>query len=175
VALEATCDGGVTESQYVNFWWWNAVGGQTVVGPDSARDNHQYHYVRRSDPGADVVGNTFRWDLDTTDESLISTTYDWDGEWRMRAACKDAAGNYRHAEINVVVDNVPPVVTVNTLTTTDTTPALSGTVDDATATVTVTVGGNTYTATNNGDGTWTLADNTVSPALAVGTYDVVAH
>jgi VCBS repeat-containing protein len=45
-------------------------------------------------------------------------------------------------------------------------------VSDPTATVEVTVNGTTYTATNNGDGTWTLADNSIAPALADGTYDV---
>ena len=68
-------------------------------------------------------------------------------------------------------DTTPPVVTVDSLTTTDTTPALSGTVDDPTATLTVEVAGVSYDATNNGDGTWTLADNTINE-LAPGTYDV---
>ena len=36
----------------------------------------------------------------------------------------------------------------------------------------MTVNGTTYAATNNGDGTWTLADDTIAPALADGTYDV---
>lgn len=57
--------------------------------------------------------------------------------------------------------------------TSDTTPAISGTVDDMAASIEVTVGGNAYAATNNGDGTWSLADNTISPALAIGLYEVV--
>ena len=72
----------------------------------------------------------------------------------------------------LVIDTAAPVVTVNSLTTNDTTPQLTGTVSDPAATIQVTVGGNTYAATNNGDGTWTLADNTIAPALADGTYDV---
>ena len=46
-------------------------------------------------------------------------------------------------------DDVPPVpvVTVDVLVTVDTTPPLSGTIDEATATIEVTVSGNTYTAT----------------------------
>ena len=72
----------------------------------------------------------------------------------------------------LTIETVAPVVTVNGKTTIDGTPGLSGTVDDADAVVEVTVNGNTYTATNNGDGTWTLADDTISPALAVGTYNV---
>src|SRR5690606_29307172 len=58
------------------------------------------------------------------------------------------------------------------LTTSDTTPALNGTVDDTTATISILVAGNTYPGTNNGNGTWALADNTISPALTAGTYDV---
>jgi hypothetical protein len=67
----------------------------------------------------------------------------------------------------------PPVVTVNALVTNDSTPALTGTVDDPTATISVTVGSQVgLAATNNGDGTWTLPDNTLA-ALANGTYNVV--
>ena len=111
INLEAVCDGTGSESQYVNFWWYKASEGQTITGPDSARENHQYHYVRRSDPSTGTVsGNTFSWELDTTDENLISLNLDWDGEWRFRAACKDAYGNYSHAEINVTIDNTSPVI-----------------------------------------------------------------
>ncbi len=116
VTLEATCDGGATESQYVNFWWWKESEGQELKvdndknnEDDDAFENNQYHYVRRHDPSSGTVtGNTFSWVLDTTDNSLKSPNYDWDGEWRFRAACKDEAGNYSHAEINVTVDNEPP-------------------------------------------------------------------
>ena len=68
--------------------------------------------------------------------------------------------------------DLAPVVGVNVSVTNDSTPALSGVVDDPTATISVTVNGNTYPATNNGDGTWTLADNLISPALVDGDYDV---
>ncbi len=71
-------------------------------------------------------------------------------------------------------DTTTPEISVNILFTKDTSPALSGIVDDTTATVTVTVNGSTYTATNNADGTWTLAGNTITPALTSGTYDVTA-
>ncbi|PTV57228.1 Ig-like domain-containing protein, partial [Acinetobacter seifertii] len=50
-------------------------------------------------------------------------------------------------------------------------PVLTGTVNDPTATVVVTVDGVNYTATNNGNGTWTLADNTL-PALTDGPHTV---
>ncbi|WP_336985194.1 Ig-like domain-containing protein, partial [Acinetobacter nosocomialis] len=61
-----------------------------------------------------------------------------------------------------VVDAVAPTVAVTTTLTNDSTPALTGTVNDPTAKVVVTVDGVNYPATNNGDGTWTLTDNTLS-------------
>ncbi|USP41250.1 BapA/Bap/LapF family large adhesin [Acinetobacter sp. XS-4] len=70
-----------------------------------------------------------------------------------------------------IVDLVAPVVGFTDASTNDTTPALSGTIDDAAATVVVTVDGIDYAATNNGDGTWTLADNTL-PVLADGPHTV---
>jgi len=72
----------------------------------------------------------------------------------------------------VLVDLTAPIVTVDILLTNDPTPQLTGTVDDPDASIEVTVDGNSYAAVNNGDGTWTLVDDTISPALADGTYDV---
>lgn len=73
----------------------------------------------------------------------------------------------------LTVDTVAPVVGVNALETQDTTPLLSGTVSEAGATVSVTIGALTGTAANNGNGTWSLQWN---DTLAAGqTYDVVAR
>lgn len=69
------------------------------------------------------------------------------------------------------VDNTAPAVGVDSLTTNDTTPALTGTVDDVAASIQVQVDGQTGTAVNNGDGTWTLADDTLT-TLAEGTFEV---
>lgn len=68
--------------------------------------------------------------------------------------------------------SAPIAVTFNSLGTADHTPPLSGTVADNAAAVTVSVGGQFYSANNNGDGTWTLADNFIQPSLADGTYFV---
>ncbi|WP_228269877.1 Ig-like domain-containing protein, partial [Acinetobacter calcoaceticus] len=70
-----------------------------------------------------------------------------------------------------IVDLIAPVVGFTDASTNDTTPALTGTIDDPAATVVVTVDGINYNATNNGDGTWTLADNTL-PVLADGPHTV---
>lgn len=73
----------------------------------------------------------------------------------------------------LTVDTVAPVVTVNALDTVNTTPLLSGTVSEANATVTVTIGALTRTAVTNGSGGWTLQWN---DTLAAGqTYDLVVR
>ena len=68
---------------------------------------------------------------------------------------------------------LPPVVTVDRQSTYDVTPRLTGAISDPTATtIQVTVGGGAFAATNNGNGTWALADNVINPALAPGIYNV---
>ncbi len=86
---------------------------------------------------------------------------------------KDKAGNVSTAVdvVTITQDAVAPVVTVTTFTTADSTPGLTGTVDDVTANLSLTVDGQTLTPTNNGNGSWTLADNLIA-ALDHGIYDV---
>ncbi|MEO9869622.1 LamG-like jellyroll fold domain-containing protein [Ekhidna sp.] len=69
-------------------------------------------------------------------------------------------------------DVTAPVVTVDTYGTSITSPQLTGTVDDATATIDVEVDGASYSAVNNGDGTWTLPAGIIA-TLTDGTYDVI--
>ena len=124
-------------------------------------------YVLGTDP--ELTNVLDAWTLD-----LSAITPLAEGTYQVIATATDALGNPNtDASTNeLVIDTTSPVVTVNALTTNDTTPQLTGTVDDPTATISVTVDGNGYVATNNGDGTWTLADNAISPALAEGTYEV---
>ncbi len=89
------------------------------------------------------------------------------------------AGGTSAPEFTGIVDyffaaEYPLQIAVDPLTTNDSSPALSGTVSDPTAAVAVSVAGNTYTAVNNGDGTWTLADDAIS-TLPDGEYDVIAQ
>jgi PKD repeat protein len=95
------------------------------------------------------------------------------GTWTVGVRVADEDGSTDVATLAVaVVDVRPPVVTVDALLTNDPSPPLRGAVDDPEATIIVTVNGNEYQAANNGNGTWTLADNEISPALPDGTYDV---
>jgi hypothetical protein len=69
------------------------------------------------------------------------------------------------------IDTDPPLVTVNPLATESTTPLLSGSISEAAAAVSVSIGGLSRSAMNNGNGTWSLQ---WSDALSPGaTYDVV--
>ena len=110
------------------------------------------------------------WSL--ADDSLSTLG---DGVYDVAVTATDAAGNVGSDSTNneLVVETVAPIVTVDSLVTDDSTPGLSGTVDDAAATVSLVVGGQSRDAVNNGDGTWTLADNSLLP-FPDGTYDVVA-
>jgi hypothetical protein len=98
------------------------------------------------------------------------------GKYEVEVSATDTVGNAGHdaTQNELTVDTAAPTVAVNALKTNDSTPALTGTVDDPGATITVTVAGKTYNATSNGNGTWTLADNVITPALADGEYDVSA-
>ncbi|MEX0778069.1 MAG: Ig-like domain-containing protein [Phycisphaeraceae bacterium] len=79
--------------------------------------------------------------------------------------------------LSLTIDATPPALTVNSLLTDDSTPAITGTVDDASlsvsVSVTVTVNGLAYAASIAPDGTWTIADDTVA-ALPVGVHSVIA-
>jgi hypothetical protein len=97
------------------------------------------------------------------------------GTYSVTVSAIDAVGNVGTDATNneLAIDLTAPAVTVSKLTTKTVSPAISGTVDDPAATIAVTVNGRTYTANNNGNGTWTLAAGTITNLIA-GTYTVKA-
>ncbi|RYZ92742.1 MAG: BspA family leucine-rich repeat surface protein [Proteobacteria bacterium] len=98
-----------------------------------------------------------------------------DGTWAICVRLTDGAGNIVYGKSAAIVrDIIAPTVGYVATETFDTRPPLSGTVSDATATVTVDVNGSTHAATNNGNGTWSVADNVIS-ALPNGYLDVTAN
>ncbi len=95
-----------------------------------------------------------------------------DGVYDVTVEATDQAGNVTTiTEVNGL--EILLAITVDELSTSDTTPELTGTLTSPIADVSINVQGVDYVATNNGDGTWTLADDTL-PVLADGTYEVVA-
>ncbi len=97
-----------------------------------------------------------------------------DGEYTVTAVITDEAGNTSpvSSPVTFVVDTVPPAVAVNSIDlTNDNTTAITGTVDDAEASIIVSIGGTEYNAVNNGDGTWILAKDSIEP-LEDGEYSV---
>ncbi|WP_227367826.1 Ig-like domain-containing protein [Halomonas sp. M20] len=106
------------------------------------------------------------WTLDDASPTLAENDYE------VSVAATDAAGNTAINTGTLVIDLTAPSVTFEDLDTNDRTPALSGTVNDPTATVSIFIDGNEYTAINNGDGSWTLGDNSVAPALDEGDHEV---
>lgn len=100
-----------------------------------------------------------------------------DGTYDVTITASDTVGNIGTATVTggLTLDGTPPVVIVTRQTTYDHTPTLTGAVDDASATVRVTVAGQTHLATNNRNGTWTLDGFKIDPPLANGTYDIVVE
>ncbi|MFY0608666.1 MAG: cadherin domain-containing protein, partial [Cyclobacteriaceae bacterium] len=96
-----------------------------------------------------------------------------DGVYEVVATATDLAGNEGtdNTTNELTVDLTAPVVTVNPSSTLSDSPELTGTVDDNDATIAVTVNSETYAATNNQDGSWTLASGLIN-SLAVGEYEV---
>ncbi|WP_227512944.1 Ig-like domain-containing protein, partial [Acinetobacter venetianus] len=131
-----------------------------------------------AEPGSTVTV-TFP-DGSTAEVVADPTTGEWsvpnpgglvDGD-TVTATATDPAGNTSVPGTGIVsADITAPIVTIDDVLTNDSTPPLTGTVNDSLATVTVNVNGVDYLGTNNGDGTWTLADNTL-PVLTDGTYTV---
>ncbi len=111
----------------------------------------------------EATNNGATWTV-TVENALADGTYD------VSVAGTDAVGNEGTdaTQEELTIDTAAPAVAVDALTTNDNTPTLTGTIDDAAASILVTVDGVEYEATNNG-ATWTL---TVENVLADGTYDV---
>ncbi|EXV87956.1 Ig-like domain-containing protein, partial [Acinetobacter baumannii] len=131
----------------------------------------------QAEPGSTV---TVTYPDGTTATVVAGTDGSWsvpnpgnlvDGD-TVTATATDPAGNTSLPGTGTVsADITAPVVALDDVLTNDSTPALTGTVNDPTATVVVNVDGVDYPAVNNGDGTWTLADNTL-PVLADGPHTV---
>lgn len=124
-----------------------------------------------------TVGNDIPVQGSTNLEISLNNT---DTHVDVKAVFTDQANNTAtSATLSAGVDLVAPKVAINSITTSDTTPTITGTVDDETATVKVTINSNgldteiTGTATVKADGAWSYIVPNAS-ALSNGTYTVAA-
>jgi len=117
---------------------------------------------------------TSTFDVTTTWEQYTHTATASSGIWTIFNYLSALTGTVEFDNVRMSdqpPDTDPPIVGVDTLVTDDPTPPLTGTVDDSDATVSITVDGQTNAASNLGDGTWLLSNNTLTE-LSDGTYDV---
>ncbi|MDH3589534.1 MAG: Ig-like domain-containing protein, partial [Gammaproteobacteria bacterium] len=112
-------------------------------------------------------GNYWRLDAGLISPDLVDGVYD------VAVQAADAAGNIGTdaTTTELVIDSSAPNVTIDSIFTTDTSPALSGTVDDPGATVTININGTDYAAVVAGMN-WSLAAGIIAPALSEGAYTV---
>jgi gliding motility-associated-like protein len=107
------------------------------------------------------------WTLDTGVAVPVSGTFapNVNGTNEVAVTSTDAAGNSTGdaTTLELTIDTTAPAVpTVVAQTTNDTTPIITGTAE-AGSTVTIVVGGATYTTTANGSGDWTLDTGVAVP------------
>jgi predicted DNA binding protein len=125
-----------------------------------------------------VVAAGGTWALTDAQMADIST---WaNGPVAVTANVSDVAGNpAAQATKTLTLDNIAPVVAVNPLTTSDTTPVLTGTATPN-APLTVTVNNVVYSVTADSSGNWSVDTGTKAPVsgtfapLPDGTYSITA-
>jgi len=79
------------------------------------------------------------------------------GDKKITVIATDPNGNDTTETIVINIDTIPPKLTIDSLNTNDSTPIITGTTDkDSDVKIIVTIDAKEHTATNNGDGTWSL-------------------
>ncbi|MFM8802873.1 MAG: Ig-like domain-containing protein, partial [Planctomycetia bacterium] len=135
-----------------------------------------------SDPDSDTLTVTFdtqpaKGTLGTLNPATRQVSYTpskfFQGVDSFTFTVSDGHGGTATAAMQITLtDVVAPVVTIDTQYTASTRPTITGTIDDPTASISVTVGSFTYSVVNAGTGTWSLAGSRLVSPLTVGTYNV---
>jgi hypothetical protein len=125
--------------------------------------------------------NTVVAGLYDANASAPTATLSWNtrtvpnGTYTIQFSARDAVGNSGTTIFRTVtVDNdyAAPVVTIDNVNDTTGTPTITGTIDDPAAIVKLIIDGTEYTATNNGDTTWSYQ---VQNALNDGTHTMTVY
>jgi len=140
--------------------------------------------VRIAITAADVGGIITEWMVTESDTAPLPENFAWqswannppntytlssmvEGQYSLYAWVKDNDGHVSllstSSQASIILDTTAPNVSIQTVLTSDPSPALNGWVDDPDATIDVIVQGVSFRAVNNGDGTWTLARGQVGP------------
>lgn len=146
------------------------VTGTPALNLEVGGSSRQANYVSGTGTAALVFTYTVQeGDEDTDGIAVSSLTLDG-------GTLQDSSGNNATLTLNsvgdtsgVLVDGIRPVVSINALTTTDTTPLLTGSAGDAVS-LTLTVNSVTYNPTPSG-GTWSQQ----LPELALDTYPMTLN
>ena len=131
-----------------------------ISGTTNAEDSQTVTVVLNGETYTSTVsGGTWSVAVPAADAQALS-----EGTHTITANVNDAAGNpATQASKDIVYDSEPPVIpTVNSQTTDDRTPVLTGTAE-AGSTVTVEVGGATYVVTADASGNWSIDTEVDSP------------
>ena len=151
--------------QRIQNWW-----GVTITNEQDCRDWFQQRYTQAMTYYDQQLQDEIA-SLDAPESSYDFTPFP-EGSYDIYLFGEDVDWeDFDHTLFGgLIIDLTKPTVS---MTTNDgyASPALTGTVDDPNATVALTIDGQTYTATNNGDGTWVLGAGIIRP-LSVGSHTV---
>lgn len=107
--------------------------------------------------------------------SIPVSSFGTDDAYTIRVRATDTGTNVENppAQRAFTIDRIAPVVTVAALSTQSASPGLNGTVNDASATILVSVNGATVSAQNSGSA-WSVAAGSL-PGMVAGAYDVAVQ
>jgi len=180
IAYRAFAEASRADAVPVYRFWSQSLGKSFYTIKQSERDKlvNNYSDVYTYEGVAFYVLSSY---ADTSGASPVYRL--WSGTrnshfWTISAVERDRfvrAGDWTYEGVAWYGVRGAPLVAVDWQRSLDASPQITGTVDDAAAAIEVTVGGQTYAPVNHGDGTWTLANDQIAPALADGIYDVVVR
>jgi len=159
-SLSASSDTGVSDTDYITRTNRPFLLGQTLAGAT---------IIVKLPDGTVIASAT----ADTTGSfQVIPSTPIPDGTYTLTFTASLPDGRSKSITKDITIDTTPPAIDVDDITiTNDTTPEITGTIDDPDAFISVTINGIEYVATNHADGTWSLADNEIA-ALSEGAITI---
>ncbi|ENA0608794.1 Ig-like domain-containing protein, partial [Enterobacter bugandensis] len=159
------------------------LAGQTISGTTTAEQGQTVTVSFNGHSYQATVGADGTWSVFVPGRDFLGLT---DGDYTLTATVSDKAGNPGSATHDVTLNGDVPTIAINTFAEDDIVSAaesgtplvISGTTDaPAGQTVTVTLNGKTYTATVQGDGSWsyTLGSADVAALADGGSYVINAQ